>query len=85
MNNNPDPDKSSSSEEKSAFLDAGLRAAFGPESQTQPHGSESVLVTLKETLGVRSQVLLRDASDGQGPVVNPHSAEMPELPATTGR
>lgn len=84
MNNRSNAEESPQSEDAPESLDAGLRAAFGSETAARPFG-ESVLMTLEQTLGVRSQVLLRDASDGQGPVVNPHSSEISTAPTATGR
>jgi predicted Ser/Thr protein kinase len=66
-------------------LDAGLRAAFGPESTAVPWGAGCVLAALRESSGVAPQVLLRDAPDEtpSGVVRTPFPEEA--VAATPGR
>ena len=59
-------------------LDAGLRAAFGGDTQpptgaAHPGGALSILET---RTGARTQVLLREAPDEQGPIVKPLAREL---------
>jgi serine/threonine-protein kinase len=67
--------------DESHGLEAGLRAAFG--------GGESarggVMATLAETVGVHSQILLRDGPDDSGPVLQPGTREFLHGVGETGR
>ncbi len=64
-------------------LDAGLRAAFGPDS-LWPGPAGGVLATLAETVGPCSRVSLRDLADEQPPIaVSPPTELRPSLPGGT--
>jgi tetratricopeptide (TPR) repeat protein len=69
-----------------AALDAGLAAAFGPDSGPPLPASASVLKALGAVLPEVPRVQLREPDSGaSSPIVRPRSEEMPPPPDPTGR
>src|SRR5579864_4597512 len=78
-------DRNSAHDEESRLLEAGLRAAFEPDSSAACWAGGGVLAALEESSGVSARILLCDEPDEPTQVITPRPAETATAARLTGR